>query len=182
MRASGLCPMVRIAGDGKDAFSVLSTNDGGSRSGSEPFHSRLPLRSLWWKIRKLPGFQPVRYSRACPPCPCPTRLRRARRPLRGPHEAARLGRRPREHRAFPPPPEPEDRAARPRRVLPAALLPQHHPPQADPPDRAVRIGRCFPVAGPDVSPASTHCQAPHRSRGAGSSSWIAFSSQVWPPP
>ncbi len=56
MRASGLCPMVRTAGDGKDPLSVLSTNDGGSRSGSEPFHSRLPLRSLrslWWKIRKL---------------------------------------------------------------------------------------------------------------------------------
>ena len=60
MRASGLCLMVRIAGDGKDPLSVLSTNDGGSRSGSEPFPSRTPLRSLcslWWKIRKLPGFQ-----------------------------------------------------------------------------------------------------------------------------
>jgi hypothetical protein len=34
----------------------------------------------------------------------------------------------------------------------------------------------------DVSPASTHCQAAHRSKGAGSSSWVAFPSQVWPSP
>jgi hypothetical protein len=33
------------------------------------------------------------------PAPCPTRLRRARRPLRGTHAASRPGPRPREHRA-----------------------------------------------------------------------------------
>jgi PBS lyase HEAT-like repeat len=86
------------------------------------------------------------------------------------------GPRPREHRALPRSPGPVDRAPRPCRGAPAALLPQHHPPQANPPDRAVRVGRA-PRRRAGVCPPKAHCGTAFRSRIAGSSSRVATPSR-----
>jgi hypothetical protein len=90
-------------------------------SQATPHGTTLPLLALG--RADAPDAWPARrHPRACPPCPCPMRLRRARRPLRGTHEAALSGARPREHRALPPPPEPVDRAAGPGRGAAAAYF------------------------------------------------------------